>query len=227
VLDDGPEMALQRHVGLSCGAPPEVEIIRLGEGGVFAARGTMRVSVPAYDLFKRLTDPEENKRIFASNTASVNFRNLLEEDREKGTRLFEVSKTGRWRLIGIPLTFESTVFAEEDWRGLEIRFRLKKPGAMKHFSGFWRLVPVNRNETLVIFYNEGMPNFPFPVLFGRFVEKVVREMCASLLEDLRAASSSFAEVPAPAAPSTQAHWEQRFKAPGKARGTTPKKLEAM
>jgi len=188
------ERALERHAG-ACGGAPEVEIVRSGEGGVFAASGTLRVSAPALDVFKRLTDPEENQVIFARTCAAVNYRDLIEEDSVAQTRLFEVSKTGRWRLLGIPLSFESTVYALEDWRSLEIRFRLKRPGAMSHMSGFWRIVPVGPQETLVLFYNEAVPSIPMPRLVRSFAGRAVQEMCASLLEDLRGASSTWAERP--------------------------------
>lgn len=189
------EDALRRHEG-AAGGPPEVEILSTGEeSGVFAARGSIRLGAPAYEIFQRLTDPEENLRIFARTCASVNQRQLIEEDRAAGTRLFEVSKTGRWRLLGIPLSFESTVYAVEDWRALEIRFRLKKPGAMQHMSGFWRTVPVGPQEALVLFYNEAMPSFPVPRAFRAFGSRIVREMAGSLLEDLRNASTTWDERP--------------------------------
>jgi len=129
ISDFTPEAAVRGHSGAS-GGPPEVEILRSGEAGVFAARGTLRVSAPAMEVFRRFTDPEENSRIFSRTCTAVNYRELIEEDATAKTRLFEVSKTGRWRLLGIPLSFESTVYALEDWRSLEIRFRLKRPGAM-------------------------------------------------------------------------------------------------
>merc|ERR550525_1547349 len=112
----------------------------------------LRVAVPAYEIFTWLTDPVENTRIFAKRVARVNYRKLLEEDEATGTRLFEVSKTGKWRLIGIPLEYESSVFALEDWSRLEIRFWLVKPGAMRHSSGFWRIIPMGPSESLVLFY---------------------------------------------------------------------------
>merc|ERR1719188_1080474 len=103
-----------QHVG-QCGEAPEVEIVARGDGSanVFAAKAAMRVGAPAYDIFKRLCDPEENKRIFDRTCASVNYRNLLEEDPVESTRTFEVSKTGRWKIMGIPVNFESTVVAVE------------------------------------------------------------------------------------------------------------------
>mmetsp|Transcript_85520 Transcript_85520/g.190037 ORF Transcript_85520/g.190037 Transcript_85520/m.190037 type:complete len:312 (+) Transcript_85520:129-1064(+) len=186
--DFTPEDALRRHIG-ACGQPPEVEILRSGqENGVYAARGTVRVRSGAYEIFKRLTDPEENARIFAKTLASVNYRKLIEDDKEAGTRLFEVSKTGHWRVLGIPFNFESTVFAVEDWRRLEIRFRLKRPGAMQHMSGFWRMVPIGQHETLVLFYNEAVPSLPVPRLLRTFAAKAVQSMASSLLEELRDAS---------------------------------------
>eukprot|EP00442_Polarella_glacialis_P053994 CAMPEP_0115061506 /NCGR_PEP_ID=MMETSP0227-20121206/8043_1 /TAXON_ID=89957 /ORGANISM="Polarella glacialis, Strain CCMP 1383" /LENGTH=332 /DNA_ID=CAMNT_0002446811 /DNA_START=50 /DNA_END=1048 /DNA_ORIENTATION=- len=182
------EDARQRHVG-ACGGPPEVEIISTGLGtGVLAARGTVRVRASASRVFEALCDPEENKRIFDRNTASVNFRTLVEEDKVAKSRLFEVSKTGRWSLVGIPFNFESTVLALEDWKKREIRFRLKKEGAMKHMSGFWRAVPVNENEAIVMFYNEAIPSLPVPSMFRSFAGRIIEQMAASLLEDMREAS---------------------------------------
>lgn len=181
------EDALRRHTG-ACGGPPEVEVIQTGEDGLFAAIGTVRVRSSSLELFKRLTDPEENRRIFSDNVASVNYRHLIVDDKAAGTRLFEVSKTGRWHLAGLPFNFESTVLALEDWRTLEIRFRQKKAGAMQHMSGFWRVAPINQEESLVMFYNEAIPSFPVPRIFRQLAGRVVREMAASLLEDLRTAS---------------------------------------
>jgi len=181
------EEAKERHVG-ECGDPPEVEILSRGEdGGVLAARGTIRVRYNARKIFESFCDPEENKRIF-DNCASVNFRELLHEDKVNKTRLFEVSKTGQWTLLGIPINFESTVLAMEDWKKYEISFKLKKQGAMKHMSGFWRVVPVSQEESIVLFYNEAVPIIRIPSMFKFFAGRLISEMAASLLEDLRSAT---------------------------------------
>jgi len=180
------EEAKERHIG-DCGDPPEVEILSSGEeNGVLAARGTIRVRYSAKRIFESLCDPEENKRIF-DNCASVNLRRLVQEDEESKTRTFEVSKTGRWTLLGIPINFESTVLAKEDWKKYEISFKLKKQGAMKHMSGFWRVVPVSQDEAIVLFYNEAIPFIRIPSIFRAFAGRLIREMAASLLEDLRTA----------------------------------------
>lgn len=181
------EEAKERHLG-ECGDPPEVEILARGEeNGVLAARGTIRVQYNARRIFESLCDPEENKRIF-DNCASVNFRQLIHEDQVKKTRLFEVSKTGQWNLLGIPINFESTVLAMEDWKKYEISFKLKKQGAMKHMSGFWRIVPVSQDESIVLFYNEAVPFIRIPSIFKVFAGRLIQEMAVSLLEDLRSAS---------------------------------------
>jgi len=181
-----PEDAKHRHVGES-GGPPEVEVVSIGTNEVLAARGTIRVPYNARKIFENICNPEENRRIFEENTASVNLRRLIEEDKVCETRLFEVSKTGRWNLLGVPITFESTVFAMEDWRKNEVSFQLKKQGAMKHMSGFWRIVPVSEDESIVFFYNEAIPSIPVPSIFRRFAGRIVREMAGSLLEDMRKA----------------------------------------
>lgn len=188
------ERMLETHAG-ACGAPPEVEILSGGQEGVFAAKGTMRLPAPAYEIFQRLTDPVENPRIFSRTCAAVNYRTMIEENRTAGTRLFEVSKTGRWHLFGFPFSFESTVFALEDWRSLEIRFRLKKPGFMKHMSGFWRMVPIGPQEALVLFYNEAVPSLPVPRVMRNFAGRAVQEMTAALMEELREASTTWASQP--------------------------------
>mmetsp|Transcript_40568 Transcript_40568/g.116122 ORF Transcript_40568/g.116122 Transcript_40568/m.116122 type:complete len:266 (+) Transcript_40568:1975-2772(+) len=187
----------RQHVGKY--GEEDIQVVERGDGptGVYAVKATMRLRAPAYDIFKRLCDPEENKRIFDRTTASVNCRDLLTESKEDGTRVFEVSKTGRWKIMGIPVTFESTVLAVEDWKSLEIRYRLKNPGAMRHFSGFWRLFPVGRNEALVLVYQEAVPAFPMPSFFRSFIEKVVKTVCGSLLADLRDSSLTWDERPVP------------------------------
>jgi len=185
-----PQHALQRHEG-ACGEPPEVEIVQSGDAGVFAAWGTLRVAESAQSVFERLTDPEENLRIFSRTAASLNYRKLVAEDKAAGTRLFEVSKSGRWKLLGLPFTFESTVLALEDWSALEIRFQLKKPGAMKHLSGFWRIVPSGPRESVVLFYNEAEPSMPIPSLFRVFAGRFIQEMASSLLQDLRLAAATW------------------------------------
>eukprot|EP00931_Biecheleriopsis_adriatica_P076949 TRINITY_DN50605_c0_g1_i1.p1 TRINITY_DN50605_c0_g1~~TRINITY_DN50605_c0_g1_i1.p1 ORF type:complete len:355 (+),score=79.97 TRINITY_DN50605_c0_g1_i1:157-1221(+) len=178
------EEAKERHIG-GCGGPPEVETVSdSADNGVLAARGTLRVRYDARKIFEALCDPEENKRIF-DNCSSVNLRNLLEEDEVAKTRLFEVSKTGVWTLVGLPFKFESTVYALEDWRQYQISFRLKKQGAMKHMSGFWRVVPVSHNESIVLFYNEAIPIVKVPSIFRVFAGRFIKEMATSLLEDLR------------------------------------------
>eukprot|EP00440_Ansanella_granifera_P011501 gb/GFBE01012486.1/.p1 GENE.gb/GFBE01012486.1/~~gb/GFBE01012486.1/.p1 ORF type:complete len:362 (+),score=54.93 gb/GFBE01012486.1/:1-1086(+) len=191
------EEAKERHIG-ACGGPPEVEIVSKGQGnGVLAARGTLRVRYNARKIFENLCDPEENRRIF-SNVSSVNFRKLIEEDKAAKTRLFEVSKTGLWTLLGLPFKFESTVLAVEDWRKYEIDFRLKKQGAMKHMSGFWRAVPVSPDETIVLFYNEAVPIVNVPSIFRTFAGRLIQEMAASLLEDLRKSVNRWQEEEAKA-----------------------------
>ncbi|CAE7306478.1 unnamed protein product, partial [Symbiodinium necroappetens] len=87
----------------------------------------------------------------------------------------------------IPINFESTVLAKEDWKKYEISFKLKKQGAMKHMSGFWRVVPVSQDEAIVLFYNEAIPFIRIPSIFRAFAGRLIREMAASLLEDLRTA----------------------------------------
>lgn len=170
-----------------------VQSVSEGVDGIWAARGTLVVPAPAEEIFARLTDPDENVRIFARNVVALNYRNLLEEDSTAGTRLFEVSKTGCWRLLGLPFSFESTVFAVEDWRGLEIRFWLKRPGAMQHLSGFWRVVPISPRESLVVFYNEAVPRFHMPKIFHAFARRFLEQMCSSVLEDLGKAATGWRE----------------------------------
>lgn len=187
---------VERHVG-EAGAPPEVEVVNAGEkDGILAARGSIRVLASAREIFERLCDPQENKKIFSSNTASLNYRTMIEEQKEAGSRLFEVSKTGRWRFLGINFNFESTVYAVEDWPQMEIRFTLKKAGAMRHMSGYWRVVPVNLHESIVLFFNEAIPSVPVPRGFRTFASRIISEMTGSLLEDLRQASFRWqAEAP--------------------------------
>ncbi|CAK0891864.1 unnamed protein product [Prorocentrum cordatum] len=165
------EEAVRRRAGES-GGLPGVETLERGDGpdGVYSALASVRLEAPAYDVFRRLCDPEENKRIFDRTCASVNYRHILEEDPEEQSRLIEVSKTGRWRILGIPVHFESTVFAVEDWKSLEIRFRIKSSGTMQHFSGFWKMCPLRQNETVVLFYQEAVPSIPMPKLFRAFLQ---------------------------------------------------------
>jgi len=170
-----------------CSEPPEVEAIGIGEchAGVFAGLGSVRVAMPALEVFRCFTDPAVNKQIFARSVGAVNHRFLVHEDKEAKKRLFEVSKTGRWRVLGIPFGFESTVFALEDWNTLQIDFGLKKPGAMKHMSGFWRTIPVSENETLVLYYTEAVPSIPLPPIFRGLSERLVKSLQFALLEDVQ------------------------------------------
>eukprot|EP00929_Paragymnodinium_shiwhaense_P051668 TRINITY_DN25960_c0_g1_i1.p1 TRINITY_DN25960_c0_g1~~TRINITY_DN25960_c0_g1_i1.p1 ORF type:complete len:406 (-),score=97.49 TRINITY_DN25960_c0_g1_i1:262-1479(-) len=185
-----PQKALDRHKG-ACGEAPEVHIMEVGANGIFAAWGTLRVAEPAASLYRRLTDPQENLRIFSRTATSLNYRNLIDENEAESTRLYEVSKSGRWKLLGIPYSFESTVYALEDWENFEIRFRLKKQGAMKHLSGFWRVVPSGPRESIVQFYNEASPSVSVPAIFKVFVQRFMQEMASSLLQDLRTAAETF------------------------------------
>lgn len=170
-----------------CREPPEVEAIGIGEcqAGVFAGLGSVRVQVPALEVFRCFSDPSKNKLMFARSVAAVNHRFLVHEDKEAKTRLFEVSKTGRWRVLGIPFGFESTVLALEDWNNLQIDFGLKKPGAMQHLSGFWRAIPVSKNETLVLYYTEAVPSIPLPPIFRGLSERLVKSLQFALLEDVQ------------------------------------------
>jgi len=181
------EDAKRRHQG-PCGGRPQVELIHWGQQGLYAARSTVRIAVPARTIMQWLTTPEINVKIFAKQTARANYRKLLHEDRKAGRYVFESSKTGQWRLFGIPIRHESTVIALEDWRRFEIRYWLKKPGAMKHFSGFWRMIPDGRQETLVLFYHEAVPAFPVPTVLRPVIRHVVHQMASSLLEALSEAA---------------------------------------
>jgi len=193
VSDFTSERALKTHSG-GCGDPPEVEILNSGEDGIYAARGTLRVPVNAMELFLHVTDPYENQRIFSNNkstTVTLNYRTLLNEDEKLGTRLFEVSKTGRWRIFGIPFSFESSVYALEDWKNLEIRHCLKSTGAMRHMSGFWRFVPIGPQETLVLFHNEGQPVIPLPWPLRPIGGRTAASMLYDLMEDIRLEASHY------------------------------------
>jgi len=176
--------AVRRHIG-TAGDAPEVQVVATGEAGVYAAMSTLRIRVPAKQVFEYFTDPDENFRIFQKHTAAVNYRHLLDEDKAAGLRTFEVSKTGRWRILGFPLSFESTVYATEDWKNFEISYKLKKPGAMKHMAGFWRCIPLGSKETLIVFYHEAVPIVPLPAVFRTLTGKFLSNMAASMLEDVR------------------------------------------
>jgi len=180
------DYALQVRQG-GCSEPPEVEAIGIGEcrAGVYAGLGSVRVPMPACEFFRCFTDPTKNQQIFERSVAAVNHRFLVHEDKDANTRLFQVSKTGRWRVLGIPFGFESTVFALEDWNKLQINFGLKKPGAMQHLSGFWRAIPVSKNETLVLYYTEAVPSIPLPPIFRGLSERLVKSLQFALLEDVQ------------------------------------------
>jgi len=176
--------AVQRHTG-TAGAAPEVQVVAGGEAGIYAAMSTLRLKIPAKQVFEYFTDPDENFRIFQKHTAAVNYRNLLEEDKRAGLRTFEVSKTGRWRILGLPFSFESTVYATEDWKALEISYQLKEPGAMKHMAGFWRCVPLSPQETLVVFYHEAVPFVALPAVFRQLTGRFLSNMASSMLDAVR------------------------------------------
>jgi len=178
------EDAVRRHAG-RCNGDPEVQVVRQGEEGLYAARSTLRVAVPAYELFCWLTDPDKNAQIFAKRVVRVNQRTLVKEDKRAETRLFEVTKTGKFRLLGIPLEYESTVMALEDWRDLEIRFWQIRPGVMRHSAGFWRIIPTGPSEAVVLFFSEAVPSFELPSALRPFAARIVRDMAGGLLEDLR------------------------------------------
>lgn len=190
---------------LVLGGPPVVASVRGGDGGLFAARGALRVPVPAREVFRWLTEPQTNAWIFGRNVASVNYRRQRAASPDGEKRLFEVSKTGRWRLLGVPLSFESSVLAIEDWRRLQIRYRQLRAGALRHMAGVWRVVPLARREALVLLYTEGRPSFPLPWPLRRFGARVVREMAAALLEDLGFAAVAWAAGAAAGGPEA---WRQ-------------------
>ncbi|CAE8628238.1 unnamed protein product [Polarella glacialis] len=98
-------------------------------------------------------------------------------------RYFEVSKTGRWRLLGPHFKFESTVIVREDWQQMQATYRQARPGAMRHFSGFWQVVPTGKSESLVMFYTEAIPGFILPAIFRSFDRRALEDMARSLLQD--------------------------------------------
>mmetsp|Transcript_657 Transcript_657/g.1342 ORF Transcript_657/g.1342 Transcript_657/m.1342 type:complete len:299 (-) Transcript_657:96-992(-) len=184
------EDAVRSHTG-NAGESPEVKVVAGGETGLYATIATYKVHLPAQQVFEYFTDPDENFRIFEKHTAAVNYRNLIEEDKDAGLRTFEVSKSGKWRILGIPFSFESTVYATEDWKALEISYRLKKPGAMKHMAGFWRCVPLSKEESLVVFYHEAEPSVPLPSIFRSLTSRFLTSMASSMLEDVRERSQQW------------------------------------
>ncbi|CAE8624294.1 unnamed protein product [Polarella glacialis] len=185
VSDFTPAEAVRRHAG-SSGGPPVVQSLRTGSpGGLFAVKGTLRIPVAAPEVFKWLTDPEMSAHIFARHVASCNYRKALDIGK-RTIRYFEVSKTGRWRLLGIHFKFESTVIVREDWQQMQATYRQARPGAMRHFSGFWQVVPTGKSESLVMFYTEAIPGFPLPAILRRFARRALEYMARSTLQDLQA-----------------------------------------
>lgn len=61
---------------------------------------------------------------------------------------------------------------------------------MKHFAGFWQVVPVSTEESVVLLYTEAVPGFPVPSLLRRFARVVVEDMAWSVLKDLRDAAAN-------------------------------------
>eukprot|EP00439_Symbiodinium_sp_Y106_P066790 s122_g10.t4 len=154
---------------------PSVQSMRAGEqNGLFAVSGALRLAHGALKVFTWLTDAKESEKVFSEHVQSCNSRRLLAE--RGSQKLVEVSKTGRWRLLGIPFSFESTVTVLEDWRDYKATFRQKKRGAMNHFAGFWQVVPVSTEESVVLLYTEAVPGFPVPSLLRRFARVVVEDM---------------------------------------------------
>lgn len=181
------EWALLEHAG-PCGGPPEVEALAIGknrDSGIFAARGSVRVAAPATEVFERFADPVENQRMFERTIVKVNFRKIIRRDDVAKTRLYEVSKTGRWRILGVPWTSDSTVYALEDWQSFKIEFHLKEPGMMQHLSGFWQVIPVSEQETLVFYYTEAVPAFSVPQFLQTAASRFVKALQYELLEDVR------------------------------------------
>lgn len=192
ISDFTPKAVLQRYTGTAA-SPPEVVSVRAGEEGIFAVRGVLKLQIPAHDVFVWLTDPVETARIFSSHVASAHHRKVLMDTTDKlkrgGFKLVEVSKTGRWRLLGISFSFESTVLVREDWRKLRAEYKQKRPGAMKHFSGFWQVIPAGKRESLVLLYSEAIPGFPVPALLKRFARGVLETMASSILLELQRAAN--------------------------------------
>eukprot|EP00930_Biecheleria_cincta_P096191 TRINITY_DN88069_c0_g1_i1.p1 TRINITY_DN88069_c0_g1~~TRINITY_DN88069_c0_g1_i1.p1 ORF type:complete len:348 (+),score=47.83 TRINITY_DN88069_c0_g1_i1:62-1105(+) len=209
-----PEKALDQH---NTGYDPDIEVMSSGTGELFAARSTLRIRLPADSVFRMLVDPWENKRVFGKHVVSVNFRNLLAEDPVKRLRLFEVSKTGEWWLLGaVRLKHESTVIVEEDWRQRQVRYTLSKSGQMRRFAGAWHVIslacePSNKDEgmgnckilregetladeqrleSLVVHYHEAVLAFAMPRILRPLSRKVVRTMGHSLLHDLQVGAES-------------------------------------
>mmetsp|Transcript_45266 Transcript_45266/g.125603 ORF Transcript_45266/g.125603 Transcript_45266/m.125603 type:complete len:329 (+) Transcript_45266:207-1193(+) len=177
------EEALRMHRG-PCGGPPQVQLLSWGLNGLYSARSTLRVALPARMVMEWLTTPEKNLEIFAKHTVRLNYRKLLRDDSRAGTRLYESSKTGQFKFFGVNIQHESTVFALEDWHSFEIRYWLKRPGAMKHFSGFWQMVPIGRRETLVVFYHEAELAFAVPLVLKPVIKRFCVQMALSMLEEL-------------------------------------------
>ncbi|CAE7945127.1 unnamed protein product [Symbiodinium sp. KB8] len=203
---------------------PSVQSMRAGEqNGLFAVSGALRLAHGALKVFTWLTDAKESEKVFSEHVQSCNSRRLLAE--RGNQKLVEVSKTGRWRLLGIPFSFESTVTVLEDWRDYKATFRQKKRGAMKHFAGFWQVVPVSTEESVVLLYTEAVPGFPVPSLLRRFARVVVEDMAWSVLKDLRdAAANSRALVEELSLEGARVRWEGKVLM--KTGAPTPTQLQA-
>ncbi|CAE8652440.1 unnamed protein product [Polarella glacialis] len=68
---------------------------------------------------------------------------------------------------------------------MQATYRQARPGAMRHFSGFWQVVPTGKSESLVMFYTEAIPGFILPAIFRSFDRRALEDMARSLLQDLR------------------------------------------
>ena len=176
------------------GDEPSVQSMRAGEhSGLFAVSGALRLSQGALKVFTWLTDAEKSEEVFSQHMHSCNKRRILGEKGHE--KLVEVSRVGRWRLLGIPFSFESNVTVLEDWQNYKASFRQKARGAMKHFAGFWQVVPTSREESVVLLYTEAVPGFPVPSLLRRFARVVVEDMARSVLQDLLDAAESRRPAP--------------------------------
>lgn len=134
----------------------------------------------AYELIK----DEDNARFFR-NIDECTHRQVLHED-GRGRLRAEVDHESSWHFWKWGGSFVTSLLVEQDDNARVMAFRLRRPGFMKSFEGFWRMesFPGDPQATLAVLHQNVLPCVTAPGL-NWILSKICRAQIEAMLEDVK------------------------------------------
>lgn len=164
-------------------APKEgVEIIN-NEGFLCHIQLHSKLDVPRDAAYQMVVDPD-NYRYFR-NVTECTHRKVVHND-GKGRQRVEVDHRSEWRFLWHHGSFTTSLLVEQDDNARVMAFRLRRPGFMKSFEGFWRMedLPGDKGGTYAVLHQNLLPCVSAPGL-NWLVTKVCRAQIENMLKDLK------------------------------------------